>query len=135
MTTSPQLIQLFKTNLQPEMHVFEDRFHYIDGIWYKHDMAFEFKAKKDFYQEVILEKHKYESMLQHKRKRYINLMTFESGREVVFSWNLNHYPNPNWVWMFIPNASNELYTKWEWTEVTLLHIRDGKNITDLIFKK
>ena len=135
MTTSTQLIHLFKTNLQPEMHVFEDRFHYIDGIWYEHDMAFEFKAKRDFYQEVIIEKHKYMSMQKHKRKRYINLMTFESGKEVVYSWNLNKYTNPEWIWMYIPNASNELYTKWEWTEVALLHIIDAKNITDLIFKK
>jgi hypothetical protein len=135
MTTSPQLIELFKTNLQPEMHVFEDRFHYIDGIWYKHDMAFEFKCKRDFYQDVLIEKHKYMSMQQHKRKRYVNLMTFESGREVVFSFNLNEFPNPEWVWKYIPNASNELYTKWEWTECALLNIRYAKNITDLIFKK
>lgn len=135
MTTSNELVELFKTNMQPELHIFEDRFHYIDAIWYKHDMAFEFKAKNDFYQEVILEKSKYESMQVHKRKRYINLMRFESGREVVYSWNLNNFPNPEWIWMFIPNASNELYTKWEWTEVTLLHIRDAVNISDLIFKK
>ena len=135
MTTSPQLIELFKTNIVPDMHVFEDRFHYIDGIWYKHDMAFEFKCKRDFYQEVILEKHKYESMLKHKRKRYINLMTFESGREVVYSWNLNNYPNPQWVKINIPNASNEFYTRYELTECMLLHIIDAKNITNLIFKK
>jgi hypothetical protein len=117
------------------MHVFEDRFHYIDGIWRKHDMAFEFKCKRDFYQDVIIEKQKYMSMLKHKRKRYINLMTFESGREVVFSFNLNDFPNPEWVWKKIPNASNELYTGWEWTECALLNIRYAKNITDLIFKK
>jgi hypothetical protein len=135
MTTSPQLIQLFKKNILPELHVFEDRFHYIDGIWYQHDIAFEFKAKTDFYQDVILEKHKYISMLKHKRKRYINLMTFESGREVVYSFNLNDFPNPEWIWMYIPDASNELYSKWEWTEVCLLNISKAKNITHLIFKK
>lgn len=135
MTTSPQLISLFKTNVLPELYVFEDRFHYIDGIWHQYDIAFEFKAKTDFYQDVIIERHKYESMLKHKRKRYINLMTLETGREVVYSFNLNDFPNPEWIWMYIPDASNELYTKWEWTEVALLNIRYGKNITDLIFKK
>jgi hypothetical protein len=136
MTNSNELIRLVKQNTMPELHIFEERFHYIDGLWVEKDLAVEVKAKQGFYHEVYITKKKYEGgMMNHKHVRYINLMRFEFGREEVYTFNLKKLPEPKWEWIYNPDASNELYTGWEYMWMGKLHINTGLNITNLIFKK
>lgn len=136
MTNSNELIRLVKQNTLPELHIFTARFHYIDGLWREKDLAVEVKAKNDFYHDVYITKKKYEGgMMDHKHVRYINLMRLHTGREVVYSFDLKKLPIPKWEWILNPDASNELYTGWEYMWMGKLHINTGLNISDLIFKK
>ena len=135
MTNSKQLLQLIQQHLIPEMYIFPERFYYIDAIWRKRDMAIEVKCKDDFYTQPIIEKHKWDGMLIHKNKRYINLMRKPDGTELVYSFNINKIEEPKWEWIMQPNASNELYTGWVPKLMGKLDISYAKDITNLLFKK
>ena len=110
--TSDELILLIKQLLIPELYIFPNRFNPIDGYWQRRDMGIELKVKNDFFQDVYIEKHKWDSLQQYRNKRYINYMKMETGREVIYSFDLNTIPEPEWEWIDQPNASNELYTGW-----------------------
>lgn len=127
---SNELLIKIKQHLIPDLHIFENRFNPIDAFSTGLDMAVEVKSKKGFYQEVMIEKQKWLSLAKYNKTRYINLMEFpDTGTKVVFSFNTKKLPEPIWEWKKIPDASNELFTKWIDTEVGYFHIKNGKNIT------
>ncbi|CAB5212582.1 hypothetical protein UFOVP187_32 [uncultured Caudovirales phage] len=130
--TSDELMLLIKEKLIPDMYIFPNRFNPIDGYWEQRDMAIEVKVKNDFFQDVYIEKHKWESMLEYSNKRYINYMRLCTGKELIYSFNLNTIPEPQWELVEQPNASNELYTGWVLKQMGRINIRQGKNITHLL---
>lgn len=126
---------LIKQYLIPEMYIYPQRFHPIDGIWHSKNMAIEVKCKTSFYPEVYITKEKYKTLMEYRNCRYINLMVGLTGREFVYSWNLKKLPEPEWHWKLNPDASNELYTGNRWMWMGYLDIKYAKQITDIIFPK
>jgi hypothetical protein len=131
--TSETILELIKQKQIPELYIYPNRFNEIDAIWHNKNLAIEVKCKNDFYIDVMIEKQKWQSLMKYSKARYINAMNLD-GSWKVFSFNIKKLPEPEWKVILNPNASNELYTGWEPTEMGYFNIRLGKNITDLLLK-
>jgi hypothetical protein len=130
---SEQLLNLIKQHLIPDLHIFPNRFNPIDAYSQKYQMSVEVKCKDEFHYWPYIEKQKYQSMMEHPKSLYVNSME-EGGDISIYGWYFHLLPEPTWHTVMNPNASNELYTKWEPTPMGYIHVSQGINITNrLIF--
>jgi len=123
-----KLFNLIKENLIPDLIKFEERFNPIDCYSTKHNLYIELKCRKDFYSDLMIEKHKYDILNKNQNARYINSIIL-NGNIKVISFDIKKLPEPIWEIKMLPNASNELYRELVPTEVGYFNIGTGINIT------
>jgi hypothetical protein len=124
-----KLIELLKTNMVPDFQK-TDETNNKDGYSPKTDVVFEFKCRTDHYDELFIEYNKYNHLMKYDRARYI-----VSTPEGIYSFNIKNLPEPLWYdielmtskWFF-RNATHTI------RKMGNLHIKDSKNITNLLLK-
>lgn len=127
---SKKLLELLKQNLIKDLHVFEERFHPIDGWSEQYQLAVEVKVKEDFYHWVIIEENKYRNLMKHNKSLYVNSMRKPDGSYVTYAFYLHQLPEPTFKPISQPSASNELYNGWKDKSIGEIHITKGIEITD-----
>jgi hypothetical protein len=123
-----KLFDLIKTNLIPDLIKFDERFNPIDCYTKKYNTWIELKCRQDFYSDLMIEKHKYDTLNQYEHARYINSVVLNDNIKVI-SFDIKKLPEPIWEIKMLPNACNELYKGLVPTEVGYYNIGLGINIT------
>lgn len=123
-----KLFNLIKENLVPDLIKFDERFNPIDCYSSKHNLWIELKCRNDFYSDLMIEKHKYDTLNQYDNARYINSIILSNNIKVI-SFDIKKLPEPIWEIKMLPNASNEYYRELVPTQVGYYNIGSGKNIT------
>ena len=102
-------------------------FSHKDGYSDDLKLSVELKCRRRHYDNLLIERSKYESLLRNKRMRYIN-----STPQGVFSFNLKKIEEPTWWIEEMPATTDFNRYKIVNKEVGYLSIKDAKNITDLL---
>ena len=123
--TEKELFQLVK-KLIPDLKG-TSTFSYRDGYSDDLKLSVELKCRRRHYDNLLIERSKYESLLRNKRMRYIN-----STPQGVFSFNLKKIEEPTWWIEEMPATTDFNRYQIVNKEVGYLSIKDAKNITDLL---
>jgi hypothetical protein len=102
-------------------------YSYRDGYSNDLKLTIELKCRRRHYDYLLIEKSKYEKLLQNKRMRYIN-----STPVGIFSFNLNKIEEPNWWVEEMPASTDFNRSQRINKEVGYLNINDAKNITNIL---
>jgi hypothetical protein len=102
-------------------------YSYRDGYSNDLKLTIELKCRRRHYDYLLIEKSKYDKLLQNKRMRYIN-----STPIGVFSFNLNKIEEPNWWVEEMPASTDFDRSQRINKEVGYLNIKDAKNITNIL---
>lgn len=122
-----QLFFLLKTRLIPDLEK-TDQFNPKDAYSKKHKLAVELKCRYAHYEDLLIEKAKYDQIILNENVRYIT-----STPLGVYSFDLHNLPEPEWIERELPASTmyhreNEYIIKW----IGYLNINDAKNITKLL---
>jgi hypothetical protein len=102
---------------------------YRDGYSPKYDLSIELKCRKEHYKLLIIEKIKWDKLMEHPNVRYIN-----STPVGIYSFNLKTIEAPEWFNKMLP-AQTEFANKEKINKkVGLLNIEQAKEITELLNK-
>lgn len=93
-----KLFQLIKSVL-PDLEK-RNPLSYRDGYSPKYDLTIELKCRHKHYDNLLIEKMKYDKLIQHKRVLYIN-----STPIGIFAFDLIKLPEPLWVFMDMPKQT------------------------------
>jgi len=123
--TEKELFQLVKKLIPDlkETSIFSHKDGYSDDL----KLSVELKCRRRHYDNLLIERSKYESLLRNKRMRYIN-----STPQGVFSFNLKKIEEPTWWIEEMPATTDFNRYQIVNKEVGYLSIKDAKNITDLL---
>jgi hypothetical protein len=121
-----ELFQLIKVKLVPDLDK-TTLYSFRDGYSDKLKLSVELKCRRRHYEYLLIERSKYNKLIQSKKMRYIN-----STPVGIYSFNLNKIPEPNWWVEEMPESTDfnrfQLVNK----EVGYLNINDAKNISKLL---
>jgi hypothetical protein len=123
-----ELFNSLKRNLIKDL-IKKDQYSRTDCSSVKYDSTIELKCRNTHYQELLIEKDKYDALMDSptKNKRYIN-----STPEGVFSFDITKINNIEWFDKSLPTTTEFDRKEWRIKKVGLLDINDAKNITELL---
>lgn len=122
-----QLFNLLKSSLIPDLEK-TDQFNPTDATSEKYNLSIELKCRNVHYSTLLIEKKKYDKLITNSKCRYI--VSTPLG---VFSFNIKKIKEPNWVKQWMPDTYHFDKPEYILKEVGYLHIKQAKNITNLIF--
>lgn len=93
------LFQYVKENLIDDLTPTEE-FSFDDATSKRYGMHIEFKCRKKHYDTLLIEKHKYYTLISHPKCRYIN-----STPLGIFSFDLHTIDEPVWQLMNLPKTT------------------------------
>jgi hypothetical protein len=91
------------------------------------EMIFELKCRQTHYALLLIEKQKYDKLVQRNRVRYIC-----STPIGVYSFNLKKIPEPEWLKRWMPETTYFDRMNYVLKTVGYLNIKDSKNITKVL---
>jgi len=104
-------------------------FSFRDGYSKKHNLSIELKCRHTHYNNLIVEKLKWDTLIKEENVRYIN-----STPKGVYSFDIKKIKEPEWFDKLLP-AETEFDKKYKITKkVGLLSISLSKEITSLIYE-
>ena len=120
-----ELFNSLKKNLIKDL-IKKDQYSRTDCESKKCNCTIELKCRRTHYNELIIEKDKYEAIKNSptKNKRYIN-----STPKGVFSFDIDKINVPEWFDKSLPHTTDFKDNKWINKKVGMLNINDAKNIT------
>lgn len=77
-----------------------DQFDYKDAYSKKYDLYIELKSRYTHYDELLIEKQKWDKLMSHNNVRYINWTP--SG---IYSFNIKDIPEPKWSDRLMPQTT------------------------------
>jgi hypothetical protein len=92
------LFRLIKTRI-PDLEK-TNQFSYRDGYSPKYDLTIELKCRYTHYDNLLIEKMKYDKLIQNKRALYIN-----STPIGIFLFDLKKLPEPLWQLKYMPKQT------------------------------
>ena len=119
------LFQLIKTIVKDLQK--RNPFSYRDGYSPKYDLTIELKCRHKHYDDLLIEKMKWDKLVQHKNVRYIN-----STPIGIFSFNLHKIQKPIWNVRDMPMHTEFANTYDIKKIVGFLNIYDADNLSHLL---
>lgn len=122
--TEPELFQWLKHFYYPDLVMSEDQFSSHDCISDKHNYFIELKSRHTHYDDLLIEKAKYDSLFYRAKKGYkpIYINATERG---VWQFNLKDLPEPKWEVRIMP-ANTEFTERVEIDKIVgYFNIKDG----------
>lgn len=126
--TEPELFSYLKEFYYPDLEMSSDRYSKHDCISSKKKLYIELKSRKTHYDDLLIEKIKYDAIMEHAtelkyRPQYIN-----STPIGIWSFSIADMPQPQWEDRWLP-ATTEFPNGGNKTKVVgYLHIKDGKQL-------
>ena len=121
----PELFAFLKEFYYPDLRMSEDRYSKHDCISDKYKAYIELKSRNTHYDDLLIEKIKYDAILEH--AFLLDYLTFyiNSTPEGIWSFSLLTMPQPQWEDRWLP-AKTEFPNGGNKTKIVgYLHIKDG----------
>jgi hypothetical protein len=132
--TSEKLLQLIKERVYPDLYIFPDKYAPIDAYSFEKNLWIEVKARTEFYYWIMIEKHKYNKIVNIRKSRYVIVMPDDYGNDKIYSFNFNELPKPIWKLEDRPVSNENPNGNWEKVPVAYFHVKQGKDITSLLLE-
>lgn len=132
--TSEKLLQLIKEKAYPDLYIFQDEFAPIDAYSFQKNLWIEVKARTEFYYWIMIEKHKYDKIININKSRYIVSMVDEYGNDRIYAFDFNKIPKLTFKLESRPVSNSSNSNNWEKVQVGYFHIKQGKDITSLLLE-
>lgn len=127
------LFNLIKHKLVPDLEA-TDQFNPTDGISKEKELGIELKCRRQHYRYLLIEKKKYDKLIQHKQARYINSIP-NGDKYEVYSWNVKKLSNLRWHMKWMPETTDFGKKCWVEKEVAFIDRNCAINITDALFNE
>jgi hypothetical protein len=121
-----ELFNLIREKLCPDLEP-TSTYDYKDGYSKKYKLAIELKCRTDEYETLLIEKTKYDKLIEADNARYIC-----STPTKIYSFDLKKIRRPWWDFQLMPETTQFNRTKMVDKVVGFLPIEKGKDITDLL---
>ena len=106
------------------------QFSYRDAYSKRFNLTIELKCRRTHYQDILIEKYKWDNLIRYKNIRYVN-----STPKGVFSFDLKELPEPDWQDHKMPKQTDFQDRNFVLKKVGYLPIEDAKDITFLLFNQ
>jgi len=106
------------------------QFSYRDAYSKRFNLTIELKCRRTHYQDILIEKYKWDNLIRYKNIRYVN-----STPKGVFSFDLKELPEPDWQDHKMPKQTDFQDRNFVFKKVGYLPIEDAKDITFLLFNQ
>lgn len=104
-----------------------EEFSYSDCYSTAKNLGIELKNRSKHYDNLIIEKSKFDKLIQYPRARYICATPVG-----IYSFDL-HKLQINWIEKLLPNASNCTHYGYIMKKIAYINISQGKEISNLIY--
>jgi hypothetical protein len=124
----PELFAFLKEFYYPDISKSNGKFSHYDCLTHEHKMYMELKSRKTHYDDLLIEKDKYDHLMSGAfffgyMPAYVN-----STPQGVWLFDLKELPEPEWEDRWLP-AKTEFPSGGNKTKVVgYLHIKDGKQL-------
>ena len=106
------------------------QFSYRDAYSRRYNLTLELKCRRTHYQDILIEKYKWDNLIRYKNIRYVN-----STPKGVFSFDLKELPEPDWQDQILRKETDFANRNFVFKKVGYLPIEDAKEITFLLFNQ
>jgi hypothetical protein len=106
------------------------QFSYRDAYSRRFNLTLELKCRRTHYQDILIEKYKWDNLIRYKNIRYVN-----STPKGVFSFDLKELPEPDWQDQILRKETDFANRNFVFKKVGYLPIEDAKEITFLLFNQ
>ena len=106
------------------------QFSYRDAYSRRFNLTLELKCRRTHYQDILIEKYKWDNLIRYKNIRYVN-----STPKGVFSFDLKELPEPDWQDQILRKETDFTNRNFVFKKVGYLPIEDAKDITFLLFNQ
>ena len=121
----PELFAFLKEFYYPDLEMSTDKFSKHDCISSKHKVYIELKSRNTHYDDLLIEKIKYDAILEAARILKLKPLYINSTPEGMWSFNISSMPQPKWEDRWLP-AKTEFPSGGNKTKVVgYLHVKDG----------
>lgn len=123
--TEPELFDWLKEFYYPDLKMSDDPFSKYDCISEKRFSYIELKSRHTHYDDLLIEKIKYDALMQTANQRFLTPVYINSTPEGVWEFDLNFANNIKWESRQMP-ATTEFDNNDKIDKVVgYLHIKDG----------
>ena len=124
-----ELFDALKNKLLPDLKKTEDKFSNYDCYSNKHQVYIELKCRKSHYSRLIIEKLKYEVLLEKSKASGVDPDYLNSPPFGVWAFRLNDIEEPKWREKNMPKETEFEDTFMITKQVGFYDINKGTNIT------
>lgn len=120
------LFDYLKSNYIPDLEWSGDEFSHYDCYSLKYECDIELKCRNKHYDDLLIEKYKYEKLLARAQK-YLTIPVYISQTpEGIFGFNLASLPQPQWETRGMPKTSHFSQRQFVDKEVGYFNISKAK---------
>lgn len=121
--SEPELIIYLQKNYVPDLKKNKDEYDPIDCSSEMYQMGIELKCRNRVYDDMLIEKKKFQHLMDCGKSRYI--CSDDSG---IYSFNVKKIPEPQWFEMSLPETTQFNRKKYVNKIVGLIPKKYGKKI-------
>jgi hypothetical protein len=124
----PELFEFLKEFYYPDLEKSESKFATFDCLSRKQRLYMELKSRNKHYDDLIIEKIKYEAIRGAAYFLGYSPLYVNSTPDGVWSFDLNQMKEPEWEDRWLPQNTEFNYRGNKTKVVGYLHIKDGKKL-------
>jgi len=124
----PELFEFLKEFYYPDLEKSESKFATFDCLSRKQRLYMELKSRNKHYDDLIIEKIKYEAIVAAAKFLNMKPAYINSTPEGVWSFDLAVMKEPEWEDRWLPQNTEFNYRGNKTKVVGYLHIKDGKQL-------
>ena len=118
-----ELFNWLKDRFLPDLETTE-QFDYKDAYSKEHDLYIELKSRNTHYDQLLIEKIKWDKLIAHPNVRYINWTP-----KGIYSFNIQERPPPTWHVRLMPQTTEFENTDMIPKVVAMLNVSSAKEIS------
>ena len=122
----PELFDYLKEFHFSDLSKSEDEFDSFDCVSMEHKMFIELKSRKTHYDDLLIEEHKYSSLIMAAGIRSLTPWYINSTPQGIWGFNLTKLPMPKWEDKWLPITTEFANKKSRSKPVGYLNIKDGE---------
>lgn len=120
-----ELFNWLKNKFLPDLEP-TDQFAYTDAYSKKHDLTIELKSRNTHYDELLIEKIKWDKLISHRNVRYINWTP-----KGIYSFDVQKISEPLWADRLMPQTTEFECNVKVLKVVGFLNISQAKDISTI----
>lgn len=122
----PELFDYLKEFHFSDLSKSEDEFDSFDCVSMEHKMFIELKSRKTHYDDLLIEEHKYSSLIMAAGIRSLTPWYINSTPQGIWGFNLTKLPMPKWEDKWLPITTEFANKKSRSKPVGYFNIKDGE---------